>query len=245
MKCGQVLFKAVLVMLLAACGQQITPTPTVSVEMSARAEPQPLAVGETTLVITLRDGSGLPVDNAALEVHGDMDHAGMVPVNRQASHSAGGEYRVPFEWTMGGGWIVTVTARLPDSGGEISQAFNFFVEAVSNQSVINRHGGMSSSTVNIAYKPDRDPAVGGDASVVVTLTDGEGSPITDAAVEIVGDMTHAGMMPIIGKGEHTGEGHYAVPLRWTMAGDWLVTVRVTSADGRRFEQVFNQQVVLP
>lgn len=139
-----------LALLLAACGGQATPTTApIHVEISARAEPEPLAVGETTLIVTLQDASGTPIDGATLQVHGDMDHEGMTPIDREVSESINGEYRVPFEWTMGGGWIVTVTARLPANGGEVAETFNFFVEAVSSESVIN-HGGMNMTAEAIA-----------------------------------------------------------------------------------------------
>ncbi|MBZ0300093.1 MAG: FixH family protein [Anaerolineae bacterium] len=250
-----------LMLVLAACGQQnVSSSASVEVDMSVRAEPAPLAVGETTLIVTLRDASDSPIDRAILRIHGDMDHAGMTPVDREARESVNGEYRVPFEWTMGGGWIVTITAQLPDNGGEITETFDFFVEAVSSESVINRYSGMDmkadataengmdmpeDAEVNITYQSDNDPARSGDATVTITLTSGDGNPITDASVNITGDMAHEGMMPVSGEGEHTGDGQYVVPLRWTMAGDWVVTVEVTLADGRQFEQVFDQEVVVP
>jgi nitrogen fixation protein FixH len=239
---------AALSLMLAACGQSSAdnPAPT-DAQMSMRAE-EPLTVGETTLIVTLTDSSGAPLDGATLSVHGDMDHEGMVAVNREVSDSVNGEYHVPFEWTMGGGWIVTVTARLPENGGELTGTFEYFVEAVSSESIINQHGGMdrhdADAPATIAYEPDRDPAVGGDATVTITLTDADGQPIPDATVEVIGDMDHHGMMPISGTGQHTEEGRYVVPLRWTMAGDWLVTVTATLADGRAVEQTFDQVVVM-
>jgi hypothetical protein len=30
-----------------------------------------------------------------------------------------------------------------------------------------------------------------------------------------------------------------------MAGDWVVTVEITLADGRQFERIFDQEVVVP
>lgn len=139
-----ILFSVVMLsLLLVACGQQNAPTaPPVDVDMSVQAEPEPLAVGETTLIVTLKDASNAPIDGATLQVHGDMDHEGMTTVDREVSQSVNGEYRVPFEWTMGGGWIVTITAQLPGNSGEITETFDFFVEAVSSESVINRHSGM-------------------------------------------------------------------------------------------------------
>lgn len=245
--------------LLAACGQPVTPTAALpAVAMTVQVEPEPLTVGAATLIVTLKDAAGAPVDGARLQVHGDMDHQGMMPVDREASDSANGEYRIPFEWTMGGGWVVTITAQLPDNGGEISQTYNFFVEAVSSQSIISRpraadataeataaHSTADESPVHIAYAPDRDPAVGGDATVTITLTDQEGNPITDAAVHVTGDMAHHGMLPVSGTGEHTTNGQYVVPIRWTMAGDWFVTVKVILANGDQIEQTFDQQVVMP
>lgn len=128
----------IILLVLAACGQQsASPSAPTDVSLSVRVEPEPLAVGPATLIVTLKDAGGTPVDGARLQIHGDMDHAGMMPVDREVHESTGGEYRVPFEWTMGGGWIVTVTAQLPD-GGEIRQTFTFFVEAVSGESIINR-----------------------------------------------------------------------------------------------------------
>ncbi|MBZ0283824.1 MAG: FixH family protein [Anaerolineae bacterium] len=219
--------------------------PQADVDIAIRVEPEPLTVGKSTLIITLTDSSDSHVDGAKLQIQGNMDHAGMTPVNRETSESSNGEYHVPFEWTMGGGWIVTVTAELPN-GGEANDTFEFFVEAVSSESVINRPSSTSNTAdVNITYEPDRNPAVLGEATIIVTLTDTDGLPITDATVYVVGDMTHAGMMPISGKGTHSENGQYIVPLEWTMAGDWIVTVTVTLSDGSQHEQQFDQVVAMP
>ena len=72
----------------------------------------------------------------------------------------------------------------------------------------------------------------------------EDQPITDASVELVGTMMHEGMMPISGTGEHTEEGQFVVPLRWTMAGDWQVIITVELADGTTVEKTFDQQVIV-
>jgi hypothetical protein len=135
---------AVVVLLLAtaACAPQSSPTPTpIAVEMTLRAEPEPLTVGDSTLIVTLGSANGAPIDGATLQVHGTMDHEGMEPVDRESSAGENGEYRVPFEWTMGGGWIVTVTARLPNNGGEVSETFEFFVEAMSAESIVHPESG--------------------------------------------------------------------------------------------------------
>lgn len=139
MRTARILFCLVtLSLLLAACGQQSAPTPVgEDLDLVLRVEPEPPSVGQATLIATLKDANGLPVDGARLLLHGDMDHEGMTQVDLETSESLGGEYRIPFEWTMGGGWIVTVTAQTP-AGGEISETLNVFVGAVSTESIINR-----------------------------------------------------------------------------------------------------------
>lgn len=72
-------------------------------------------VGETTLIVDVTDDEGNPIENpGTLNLRGDMDHAGMVPVIVDAEDSNNGVFTVPFEWTMGGAWTVTATLTLPD-----------------------------------------------------------------------------------------------------------------------------------
>ncbi len=230
---------------LASCGQQtVRTTSSDDLKLGLRIEPEPPAVGATVLIATLEDADGFPVDGARLMLHGDMDHEGMTQIDLETSESLGGEYRIPFEWTMGGGWFLTLTARTP-AGAQVSETFTFFVEAVSSESIINRHGNSGSPAANIGYRSDNDPAHLGDAIVTITVHDASGAPVPDASVSVHGDMDHQGMMPVTGIGSHAGEGRYSVPIRWTMVGDWLVTVTVTLADGQVIKQVYDQKVVIP
>jgi len=79
----------------------------------------------------------------------------------------------------------------------------------------------------------------GETTLVVTLTDASGQPVSDATVQVRGDMTHAGMTPVLRTGLPTEPGVYSVPFEWTMAGDWIVTVDFTLADGRSGTETFN------
>jgi hypothetical protein len=85
-----------------------------------------LQVGETELLVRLTDSNGRPAAGAAVEVRGDMSHAGMVPVVRAGETDADGLFATPFEWTMGGDWFVTVTFTLPD-GRSGAERFNYTV----------------------------------------------------------------------------------------------------------------------
>lgn len=249
MKSFRMLLSMVLCLFMAsACGGGSVPTNTApEVDLSVRVEPEPPAVGATELIVTLKDAQGAPIDGALIRAHGNMDHAGMAPVERESHEALKGVYRIPFEWTMGGGWIVTITATLPD-GSKINRDFPFTVEAVSSESIIRRVTGTSApavSALNISYSPDRSPALVGSGIVIITVTGPDGAPVTNAMVKVTGNMLHEGMMPITGEGKHMGEGQYQVSLQWSMAGDWQVVVNVTRPDGTHVERTFDQDVVMP
>lgn len=95
-------------------------------------EPEQPAVGPATLIFTLTDESGQPINNATLKIEGNMTHAGMTPVFGEATTGANGRYEIPFEWTMGGDWFVTANITLP-SGQEISREFPVTVSGQSGQ----------------------------------------------------------------------------------------------------------------
>lgn len=235
-------------LMVSACGGATSPAiiPP-EVDLSVRTEPEPPAVGATELIVTLKDAQGTPIDGAVIQAHGNMDHAGMAPVDGESRESLKGVYRIPFEWTMGGGWIVTITATLPD-GSKISRDHPFTVEAVSSESIIRRATSTAApliSTLNISYTPDHNPALVGSGKVIITVTGPDGAPVTNAVVKVTGNMLHEGMMPIMGEGKHVGEGQYQVSLQWTMAGDWQVVVKVTRPDGTHTERTFDQDVVMP
>lgn len=99
---------------------------TVVIEMETR--PSPPRPGPGALIFSVTDGQGRPLDNVTLNVEGNMTHAGMVPVFAQGVGGEDGLYEVPFEWTMGGDWIVTVKATLAD-GGLVTRQFNVSVES--------------------------------------------------------------------------------------------------------------------
>ena len=100
--------------------QAINTTSGITIELKPGYSAQ---VGETTLTVILIDAQGALVEGATVRVRGDMNHAGMVPVNAETAESSGGEYTVPFEWTMGGDWIVTVEATLAD-GTVVTRTFD-------------------------------------------------------------------------------------------------------------------------
>ena len=81
----------------------------------------------------------------------------------------------------------------------------------------------------------------GESTLMITLTSAGGEQINDASLSVRGDMTHAGMTPVVREIDGGENGVYIVPFEWTMAGDWIITVDATLADGqtvtRRFEDL--------
>lgn len=123
----------VLVIATSACqrvSRQETTAPAARIELVA-----PLFApvsGPATLHVEVTDNAGQPVQDATVSVRGDMTHAGMVPVFGEAERVRDGVYDIPFEWTMGGEWVLTVYAELSD-GRTAADRFNVSVEAEGDQ----------------------------------------------------------------------------------------------------------------
>lgn len=94
--------------------------------------------------------------------------------------------------------------------------------------------------LSMAVEPE--PARVGETILVFTLKTAAGQGIPNARLDIRGDMSHAGMQPVLATADSGPDGVYRVPFRWTMAGDWFVLVQVQLPDGRRFEQRFDLRV---
>jgi hypothetical protein len=82
----------------------------------------------------------------------------------------------------------------------------------------------------------------GVASLELYLEDVEGNPIEGATLEVKGDMTHAGMEPVLGQFEEFAGGYYHADFEWTMGGDWIVTVTGSLPDGRELIRTFEFNV---
>ncbi len=97
------------------------------VNIAHAIHPDPPVVGPAKLTMFVTSADGRPIDGASLHIKGDMSHAGMQPVLAEVEGGHDGEYQTPFEWTMGGDWIVTITAALPD-GRTTARQFTYTVE---------------------------------------------------------------------------------------------------------------------
>lgn len=84
----------------------------------------------------------------------------------------------------------------------------------------------------------RPPAVG-PARLAVTVASPDDKPITGAKLQVRGDMVMAGMAPVIATLTDQGNGQYTADgFRFTMAGDWILTVSGSLSDGTRIHKTF-------
>jgi hypothetical protein len=89
----------------------------------------------------------------------------------------------------------------------------------------------STTAVLLRTEAEENPTVG-PSTVTVFVLNPDGSGVTGASVEVTGDMTHAGMVPVISSAQETRAGEYATDsFEFTMAGDWILTTDVTLSDG--------------
>lgn len=98
--------------------------------------------------------------------------------------------------------------------------------------------GASSTSTTAAGAPEpvridleAPPAVGVVPVAVYVLEGSTG--VSGATVQVTGDMTHAGMMPVEAEAVEVEPGLYrAETFAFSMAGDWIVTAEVRYPEGR-------------
>ena len=96
--------------------------------------------------------------------------------------------------------------------------------------------------VQIALTIDPQPPTVGDATLTISVNN-QNQPVASASVAVRGDMTHAGMRPVIADAATTdAQGNVTIPFKWSMSGDWIVSVTVTLPDKSEVSQDFNLTV---
>jgi hypothetical protein len=100
--------------------------------------------------------------------------------------------------------------------------------------------------VQIFMRLEPDPPLfGRPCRMAMTVLAADGMPINDAQLEIKGDMTHAGMVPVVVAITEGIDGVYTTALDWTMAGDWIVTGEASLSEGRVARRQFEVSVGVP
>ncbi len=96
-------------------------------------------------------------------------------------------------------------------------------------------GDQKEADVSVDLEISPDPPLVGPAQVVISLKEADGSPITGAEVELEGNMTHPGMVPVLAEASEVEPGRYEADMAFTMGGDWYILVQVELPDGRSIE----------
>ncbi|MCA9885346.1 MAG: copper chaperone PCu(A)C [Anaerolineae bacterium] len=113
-------------LVLVGCRPEETPPEEANVTLDINVEPDEPVVGEaSTIAVTLMRGDEA-INDASVEIRGDMNHAGMQPVIRTVEEGTDGVYTTDFDWTMAGDWIVTVNATLADDT-VVTQEFSYTI----------------------------------------------------------------------------------------------------------------------
>jgi hypothetical protein len=106
----------VFAVMLVACGRDAERA-TAS-DLRITLIPAPEGATSDYLTVQVADAGGQPITDAVVSLEGNMNHAGMAPVfgegvTDDADGTADGAYRVPFQFTMDGDWIITVQITRP------------------------------------------------------------------------------------------------------------------------------------
>lgn len=96
--------------------------------------------------------------------------------------------------------------------------------------------------IELTWSVTPAPPATGPARFSAALADARTrQPVRGAVVKLEGDMSHPGMKPVFGTAREIAPGRYEAPIEFTMAGDWVLLLDATLADGRTLQR----QVLLP
>jgi YtkA-like len=107
-----------------------------------------------------------------------------------------------------------------------------------------RHNALEQN-LTMSYQVSPQPARVGDVTITINMKDRSERPIAGASVKLEGNMSHAGMTPVLAEAKEIGPGRYQANMKLTMAGDWDVLVLLTLPDGSEADQEFEIKDVAP
>lgn len=107
-------------------------------------------------------------------------------------------------------------------------------------------GGSAASATDVScdIRVDPDPARVGPIEIELRLLGPDGAPLSGASIEVEGNMSHAGMVPVFSTPVEGEPGVYDGAMELTMGGDWFLSIEAQLADGRRFAHVHDLPGVL-
>ncbi len=123
--------------------------------------------------------------------------------------------------------------------GRLSILLLLLILTLSDQRVQSHRRQRAAAGLHMTLIPAAE-GIQGD-HLTVEIVDDDGLPVTDVTVSLEGNMTHAGMVPVLTESVWDGadgseDGRYRVPFQFTMLGDWIVSVKIENRDGDRYSQ---------
>lgn len=92
-------------------------------------------------------------------------------------------------------------------------------------------GNPTTGVLQLRLTSDPFPLAVGSSNLLVSLTTGDGTPLSDAQIFVTGTFNHPGMIPLSGRGQpQQADGMYPVRMRWSMAGDWVIDITALLPD---------------
>jgi hypothetical protein len=114
---------------------------------------------------------------------------------------------------------------------------------LTTQGCVRQRESFADLTLTHEVSP-QSPTVG-PVTIMLTLADASGKPVTPARVTLEGNMSHAGMVPAFAEATEVEPGRYRATMQLSMAGDWVVLVHLILPDGRALERQFEIKGVAP
>ena len=101
-----------------------------------------------------------------------------------------------------------------------------------------------SGEIRITPEIEPYPPRVGRATITMRVTLAE-KLVAGAQLHLEANMSHAGMAPVFAEAREIEAGRYRAQMELAMAGDWIVSVHMTLANGRKIEQQFEIKGVAP
>lgn len=100
-----------------------------------------------------------------------------------------------------------------------------------------RSGTVAATDIVVTLRPPADSlVVDHEARLEFTVAEAGGRLLPGASLRLEANMTHPGMAPIVEPVVDEGGGRYTVALRFTMAGEWVLSVKGALSDRRRLDK---------
>jgi YtkA-like protein len=95
-----------------------------------------------------------------------------------------------------------------------------------------------SASLIFAHEISPQPPRAGKVTITLNIKDASDGAVAGARLNIEGNMSHAGMVPVFADATEIEPGRYRTVMELSMAGDWNVTVHLTLSDGRKLDHEF-------